>query len=210
MICGACGKTVPDESAFCLSCGARLVPAGRVVPVNGGGAQVPTPVALPGGGATTPASRARPERPAPPTRGRAAAAGGSVKQAYALSFRPIPDERLRYRLARFICERAPVHTLGEVQVGLTRGDFLTFLALSSDEAETTRQGILALGADPAQLTLAPATTADLLRPPGSLAATAKGAKRGMQGKDWAAVGLAVLMLFLFGLVVIRLFSGRGF
>jgi hypothetical protein len=210
MVCGACGKTVPDESAFCLSCGARLAPATKIAPVNGGGAPVPVTVPLPDQGAVRPGAGARAggRPPALPLAAGPAAAG--TKQAFALSFRPIPDERLRYRVARWVCDRAPAHALTEVQEGLTRGGFFTFLALTADEVETTRQGILGLGLAPAQITLAPATTADFLRPTGAAAARAAQPKRGMRGKEWVTLGIAVVMLFLFGLVVMRLFGGRGF
>ena len=212
MVCGACGKTVPDESAFCLSCGARLAPATKVAPVNGGGAPVPVTVPLPGQTGVQPGagtrSGGRPPGGLPRAAGPAAAAG--TKQPFALSFRPIPDERLRYRVARWVCEQAPAHALAEVQECLARGAFITFLALTADEAETTRQGILRLGLAPAQITLAPATAADVLAPTGAPGARTAEPKRGMQGKEWITLGVAVVMLFLFGLVVMRLFGGRGF
>jgi hypothetical protein len=155
-------------------------------------------------------TRAGSRPPTPPLAAGAAPDGAGTKQAYALSFRPIPDERLRYRVARWVCSRAPSHALTEVQEGLSRGDFLTFLALTADEAEAARQGVLSLGLVPAQLTLAPATTADFLRPAGSPGAVPAEPKRGMRGKEWTTLGVAVVMLFLFGLVVVRLFGGRGF
>ena len=198
--CAKCGKSLPDESAFCLACGAPLVPPARLASENGGTAPAPGRLAEPakagaGTGVLAPLAVSLP-------------AGGD-KQAYALSFRPIVDERLRYRVARWVCERATAHTLTEVQDGLQRGDFLTFLALTAAEAGTTRQGIQDLGVAPALVTLAPATTADFLR---STARAPRAGKvsRGMRRKDWAAVAIAVLMLFVFGLVMIRLFGGRGF
>ncbi|PYM56257.1 MAG: hypothetical protein DMD79_21790, partial [Candidatus Rokuibacteriota bacterium] len=197
--CAKCGKSLPDESAFCLACGAPLLPPAHLAPENGGTApgpgRLPEPaVAGAGSGVLAPPAVSRP------------AAGD--KQAYALSFRPLVDERLRYRVARFVCERATAHTLTEVQEGLQRGDFLTFLALTAADAEATRQGIQDLGVAPPLVSLAPATTADFMRsaarPPRAAAVG-----RGMRRKDWAAVAIAVLMLFVFGLVMIRLFGGRG-
>jgi hypothetical protein len=185
MVCPHCKRTVPDESAFCLACGARLTPPERPVPVNGGGAH--------------PTSETVPARVGP-----AGSPGG--RQAYALSFRPIADERLRYRVARWVCDHAPAHALAEVQSGLGRGDFVTFLALSSDEAETARQGIQALGVPPALIHLAPATFSDSLR----LEPRREESGKRITGKDWLTT-LAVLGGLLgFGFVLIRLFGGRGF
>ena len=200
MLCASCGKSVPDESAFCLACGARLAPAARLAPSNGGTAPAPAPLVA---GSRTGTEVRAPVVPAtltPP---------GSTRQAYALSFRPIGDERLRYRLARWVCERAPAHTLTEVQEGLQRGDFFTFLALTAAEAGTTQQGIEALGVASTLVSLAPATTADLMRSAARPAREVSG-RRTMKAKDWGAVVLAVVMLFIFGLVVIRMFGGRGF
>jgi hypothetical protein len=185
MVCPHCRKVVPEESAFCLACGARLTAADRPVPVNGGGAHR-APEAAPVRGEA-------PDRP-----------GG--RQAYTLSFKPIADERVRYRVARWVCDRAPAHALAEVQSGLGRGDFVTFLALSPDEAEAARQGIQALGVAPALVHLIPATFADGLRleprPP------EPGPR--ISGKDWLTT-LAILGGLLgFGLLLIRLFAGRGF
>jgi hypothetical protein len=84
------------------------------------------------------------------------------KQAWTLSFKPLADERLRYRVARWVCEHAPVHALAEVQAALMEGQFATFLALTADEAETARQRLQGLGAHPALWRLAPATNAELL------------------------------------------------
>lgn len=211
MVCGACGKAVPDESAFCLACGARLAPASKMTPVNGGGAAAAVTVPLRQAPADRTGAGVRAGvRPPGPSVAAGGAAGAGTKQAFALSFRPIPDERLRYRVARWVCERAPAHTLTEVQDGLARGDFLTFLALTGDEVEPTRQGVLALGLVPAQLTLAPATAADFMRPAGPAGARAGTAKRGMRGKEWITLGVAVVMLALFGFVMMRLFGGRGF
>ncbi|HSE94780.1 MAG TPA: zinc ribbon domain-containing protein [Methylomirabilota bacterium] len=185
MVCSHCTRVVPDESAFCLGCGARLTAAERPAPVNGGGAH-----------------------PAPETVSVRAGPPGSPggRQAYTLSFRPIPDERVRYRVARWVCDHAPAHALAEVQSGLGRGDFVTFLALSPDEAETARQGIQALGVPPALVHLIPATFAEglLLEP-----RRQESGKR-ITGRDWLTT-LAVLGGLLgFGLLLVRLFGGRGF
>lgn len=198
MICPRCQTTIPDVSSFCLSCGARLVQAARLVPVNGGG---PAPRAAEGI-AEGPSSSvvATPLEASETPEGR---------QAYALSFRPIADERLRYRVARWVCDRAPAHALSEVQEGLMRGDFLTFLALTPEEAEVARQGIHRLGLAPALLHLTPATANDRLLPEQRTERRVKGA-RASKGKEWAAVLVALGALFVFGLVVMRLYAGRGF
>jgi zinc-ribbon domain len=202
MLCASCGKSVPDESAFCLACGARLAATARLAPSNGGTAPAPAPAPAAAG------SRAGTEVRAPAAPA-ALTPPGSARQAYALSFRPIADERLRYRLARWVCERAPAHTMTEVQEGLERGAFFTFLALTAAEAGTTQQGIEALGVASTLVSLAPATTADLMRSAAGPAREASG-RRTMKPKDWAAVALAVVLLFIFGFVVIRMFGGRGF
>ena len=87
-----------------------------------------------------------------------------TKQAYALSFSPLGDERLRYRVARWVVDRAPAHALTEVQEDLAHGTFVTFLALTADEAEVARQGIHGLGVAPPLLRLAPASMAEMLLP----------------------------------------------
>ena len=123
-----------------MACGARVAPS--LTPRDGNGA----------GAAPAPAAAA-PDAVPPGT-----------KQAYALSFSPLVDERLRYRVARWVVERAPAHGLTEVQEDLEHGTFVTFLALTADEAEVARQGIHGLGVAPPLLRLAPATTAQMLLP----------------------------------------------
>lgn len=180
MVCAGCQAAVPDESTFCLACGARLVQSERLESTNGGG----SPLA---------------PAPAPP----------GAKRAYALAFRPIPDERLRYRVARWVAERAPAHPLAEIQEGLTRGSFLTFLALTPEEADLARQGIERLGIAPALVSLAPATGAEVLAPEGGGARRAKGGAAGMSN-NWIvalAVGGGLLVV---GLVLMRFLGGRGF
>ena len=169
---------------FCLACGTQLP---RVVtPRDGNGAGTPP--------ATGPA------RPAAPP--------GS-KQPYALSFGPLVDERVRYKVAKWVVERAPAHPLTEIQDGLQHGTFVTFLALTSDEAELARQGIHGLGVAPTLLRLAPATTAEMLVPE-------RPARRGASEKrstglgDWRTLAAAAVGLLIFGLVVVRLIGGRGF
>jgi hypothetical protein len=186
MICATCQVTVPDDSTFCLRCGARLIPVERVVPVNGGKGAA---LAMPAGRATTPVVR--------PTVGSAvgAAAGPAGKQAYSLSFKPLSDERLRYRVARWVCEVAPAHPISEVQQNLLTGQFATFLALTPQEAETAGQRIQALGAHPALWRLAPASTAELLLPE-----KAPGKPEWSAQKKFAVVGISLLILFLFGAI----------
>ncbi len=177
MICANCRVTIPDESTFCLRCGTRLVPVERLAPVNGGQGR---PVALIGA--------KRPVAAAPrPT----AAPGG--KEAYALSFRPLVDERVRYRVARWVCEVAPTHQISEVQQGLTIGGFATFLALTPAEAEVTRQRIQALGAHPELWQLAPAVIADVLMPERPRSTKQEWSPQ----KKFAAVGIGLLIFFLF-------------
>jgi hypothetical protein len=181
--CPKCRTAVPDQSVFCLACGAQLprVPSGD----NGNGAG--------------PASAA----PAPP-----AAPPGS-KQPYTLSFGPLVDERLRYKVAKWVAERAPAHALTEIQEDLQHGTFVTFLALTSDEAELARQGIQGLGVAPALLRLAPATTAEVLLPerrPRRAASEPRATGLG----DWRTLVAAAVGLLIFGLVVVRLVGGRGF
>jgi hypothetical protein len=182
--CPKCRTAVPDQSAFCLACGARLTSSLTPRDGNGVGAAPPTAAAL----------------PAPPP---------GAKQAYALSFGPLVDERLRYRVARWVVDRAPAHGLTEVQDDLQHGTFVTFLALTSDEVDVARQGIEGLGVAPALLRLAPATTAQMLlteRRPRAGAAQ----KRPVGLGDWRTLVAAAVGLLVFGLVVVRLFGGRGF
>lgn len=195
MVCPRCQKVVPEESAFCLACGAPLAPAERPEPVNGRGGHGPA-AAIPAVAAGVPVAAAGPaERP-----------GG--RQAYTLSFRPIVDERVRYRLARWVCEHAPAHELPDVQSGLSRGDFVTFLALTADEAERARQGLQALGVAAGLVNLAPATLTEALvleRP-----ARGTSGRRTLSGKDWVTSLAIAGALLGFGFVLMRLFGGRPF
>jgi hypothetical protein len=198
MVCPRCQQVVPEESAFCLACGARLAPAERPEPVNGRGAPGPAPAASAVAAGVPAAAAGSAESPAGP--------GG--RQAYALSFRPIVDERVRYRLARWVCERAPAHELPDVQSGLSRGDFVTFLALTTDEAERARQGLQALGVAAGLVNLVPATLTESLmleRP-----ARGGGGKRTMSGKDWVTTLAIAGALLGFGFVLMRLFGGGPF
>ena len=187
MLCAKCQAGVPDESLFCLRCGARLAPGPALAPRNGGGG---APRAAPPAVVTGPAPT--PVLAAPP------ATGPGGKQAYALSFKPLTDERLRYRVARWVCEQAPAHGLTEVQESLLRGDFTTFLAMTGVEAEAARQRIQALGAHHALWRLAPATAAELMLPERP-ARKAKGAPWSLQ-KKLAAVGIGLAALFFFGIM----------
>jgi hypothetical protein len=195
--CPQCQTAVPERSVFCLACGARLAPVPSAPDGNGtarGGRPLQGPVAA-GGSAAVPVTV--PPTPAP-----------GVKQPYALSFRPLVDERLRYRVARWVVERAPAHSLTEVQEGLQDGTFFTFLALTPEEAETARTRILGLGVAAALLQLAPATTAQLMLP---RPARAKPAERVSLGAaQWGGIAAAAVGLLLFGLILVRLFGGRGF
>jgi hypothetical protein len=162
-----------------------------------GTAHAPAPVVP---GTATPAAGPSPAAaPVPP----------GTKQAYALSFSPLVDERLRYRVARWVVERAPAHALTEVQEDLQHGTFLTFLALTANEAEVAREGIRGLGVAPPLLRLAPATTAQMLLP-------ARRARPGAQEKrpirlgGWRVLVAAAVGLLIFGLVVLRLIGGSGF
>jgi hypothetical protein len=181
--CPKCRAAVPDESVFCLACGTRLAPAPAARPANGAGR---APVAV----------------VAPP-------AAASGRKAYTLSFAAIPDERLRYRLARWVVERAPAHPLAEVQEELQRGVFATFLALTADEADAARQGLQGLGVAPAVIRLAPTTEGELLltaRAPRAAAASARSRGR----LDWRVLAIAAAGLSLFALVVARFIGGGGF
>lgn len=184
MTCPKCRTTVPDQSVFCLACGAQLPRVPTRHNGNGAGAApatVPPPPAAPPGG----------------------------KQPYTLSVGPLVDERLRYKVAKWVAERAPAHALAEIQDDLQHGTFVTFLALTSDEAELARQGIQGLGVAPAMLRLTPATTAEMLLPE-------RGPRRGASEPrstglgDWRTLVAAAVGLLIFGLVVLRLVGGRGF
>jgi len=191
MTCPRCQAAIPDESVFCLRCGHRLPPP-VAVGRNGGGGRAPASPARPSPAPASPGpAPARPAPAVPP------AAPGS-KQAWTLAFKPLADERLRYRVARWVCEQAPVHALGEVQEALLGEGFATFLALTAAEAEAARQRIQALGAHPALWRLAPATTAELLLPERRSARAAKA--EWSPRRRFAAVGIALLCLFLFGAV----------
>jgi hypothetical protein len=187
MICPKCRTSVPDQSAFCLACGAPLAP--QPIPGNGNAPGVAGPAV---------AEAAAGSRGAPP--------GG--KQAYTLSFGPLVDDRLRYKVAKWVVERAPAHPLAEIQEGLQRGTFVTFLALTTEEADAARHGIHGLGVAPALLRLTPATTAQMLlldRPQRDAAR-----KRPVGLADWRAVLAAGVGLLIFGLVIVRFIGGRGF
>jgi hypothetical protein len=171
-----------------MACGARVAPVPS--PRDGNGT----------GGAPATAGPATVAPPAVPP---------GVKQAYALSFSRLADERLRYRVARWVVERAPAHGLTEVQEDLEHGTFLTFLALTADEAEGARQGIQGLGVAPPLVRLAPATTAEMLLP--DRRARPKAQERRTIGLgDWRTLIAAAVGLLIFGLVVVRLIGGRGF
>ncbi len=184
MRCPRCQAAVPAESIFCLHCGARLA---APVPLNGGGARPAGP----------------PPAPPPP------AAAATPKQAYALAFQALTDERLRYRVARWVCEVAPAHGLAEVQAGLLRGDFATFVALTPEEAEAARRRVAGLGVHPALWRLTPAGDVDRLRPEPPPPPTARAAGWSPPQR-FAAVGIGLVLLFLFGLVLHRLYGGSGF
>jgi hypothetical protein len=187
--CPKCQVAIPDESAFCLRCGARLA-APATVPRNGGGGGTsvkPVPMPRPGPARTAATAPAPATTPAVPPGG---------KQAWTLSFKPLADERLRYRVARWVCEHAPVHALGEVQTALLEGQFATFLALTSDEAETARQRLQALGAHQALWRLAPATAAEMLMAERPRATGAKTPRKPGQKMLVFAIGLVVLFVFL--------------
>jgi hypothetical protein len=200
MICAKCHSTVPEESLFCLRCGTRLGPTPAQASPNGRGA-LPGPTAAPAkpsagaARATAAAPAAAPTPSVPP--------GG--KQAYTLAFKALADERLRYRVARWVCEQAPAHPLTEVQEGLLRGDFATFLALTHDEAESARQRIQALGAHPALWRLHPATVADML----VAERRERTPKAGWSArKKVAAVGIGLAALFVFGAMAAQQYGNR--
>jgi hypothetical protein len=187
MTCPKCRTAVPDQSVFCMACGARVAPS--LLP-NGNGAAKPALAAVL-------APVGAPAAPAPPP---------GTKQAYSLSFSPLVDERLRYKVAKWVVERAPAHALTEVQEDLAHGTFMTFLALTADEAEGARQGIHGLGVAPPLLRLAPASTAEMLIPRGR---PKKPERRSGLG-DWRTLVAAAVGLLVFGLVVVRRIGGRGF
>ena len=181
-----------------MACGARLSPSLTSRDGNGvGTAQTPATVA--------PATVAPSAGPSV----AAASAPPGTKQAYALSFLPLADERLRYRVARWVVERAPAHALTEVQEDLQHGTFLTFLALTANEAEVAREGIHGLGVAPPLLRLAPATTAQLLLPTPRARPGAQ-EKRPVRLGGWRVLVAAAVGLLIFGLVVLRLIGGSGF
>ena len=186
MTCPKCRTAVPDQSVFCLACGFQL-PRNRTAHDGNG---------------TATESGAAPAGPAP-----AVGPPGS-KQPYALSFGPLVDERLRYKVAKWVVDRAPAHPIAEVQDDLRQGTFVTFLALTSDEAESARQGIHGLGVAPALLRLAPATTAQMLLPERPRPKAA--AKRSTGLGDWRTLVAAAVGLLIFGLFVVRMLGGRGF
>jgi hypothetical protein len=168
------------------------VPLARVAPVNGDkghAAAIAVEAAERPAGRRATAGAARP------------AAGAGGKEAYALSFKALADERLRYRVARWLCEVAPVHHVGEVQQGLAAGSFATFLALTAAEADAARQRIEALGAHPALWQLKPAGAALQFLLPGP-----RRAERGEAGwspqKKLTAVVAAIVIMFVFGAVVL--------
>jgi hypothetical protein len=172
------------------------------------GARLTGPTVRDGNGAGAPPIPIPEAAPLPATAGAPTLAPPGTKQAYALSFGPVADERLRYRVARWIIERAPAHALGDVQEDLQRGTFVTFLALTAEEAEAARQGIHGLGVAPPLLRLAPATTAEMLLPERRARPKAKEARTGLG--DWRMLLAAAVGLLIFGLFVMRLIGGRGF
>lgn len=163
-----------------MACGTRLSPG--TTPRDGNGS-----------GTLTAAAPAAP--PAP-----------GAKQPYSLAFGPLADERLRYRVARWVVERAPAHGLAEVQDDLQHGTFVTFLALTAEEAEVARAGIQGLGVAPPQLRLTPATMAEMLLP----ARPKSQEKAAIAFGNWRTLVAAAIGLLLFGFVVVRLIGGRGF
>jgi hypothetical protein len=189
VICRQCQASVPEESAFCLRCGTRLVALERLAPVNGDKGHAPA-------GAPGRPVAARTAAGAP----RPAAAPGS-REAYALSFKALADERLRYRVARWLCEVAPAHQVGEVQQGLAAGSFATFLALTEAEANAARQRIEALGAHPALWQLKPAGAALMAFLPEPRRA-ATGEAGWSPQKKLAVLVAAIAVIFVFGAVVL--------
>ena len=182
-----------------MACGARLTPSLTPRDGNGAGA-VPVPATVP----AEPAARPAPAPTTVPT-----SVPPDTKQAYALSIGPLADERLRYRVARWVVERAPAHALTEVQDDLAHGTFLTFLALTADEAEVAREGIHGLGVAPPLLRLAPATTAQMLLPARQPRKKAN-EERGFRLGNWRTLIAAAIGLLIFALVLLRLIGGSGF
>ena len=167
-----------------MTCGARLAPSLTLRDGNGTGAMSAGAVAAP------------------------AEAPAGTKQAYALSFSPLVDERVRYRVARWVIERAPAYDLADVQEGLTRGTFVTVLALTTDEADVARQGIEGLGVAPSLVRLAPATT-DMFLPERRTRSKPQ-ERRSVGLGDWRTLVAAAVGLLVFGWVVVRLVGDRGF
>ena len=167
-----------------MTCGARLAPGLTLRDGNGAGATSVRAVTAPAGVPT------------------------DTKQAYALSFSPLIDERVRYRVARWVIERAPAYDLAEVQEGLTRGTFVTVLALTTDEADVARQGIDGLGVAPPLVRLAPATAEMFL--PERRTRPKPQERRSVGLGDWRTLVAAVVGLLVLGLVVVRLVGDRGF
>jgi hypothetical protein len=192
MDCPQCARPVPDESSFCLHCGRRLGTEERRAPRNGGG----PPAAEPAIAAATPAGPADPGAPAGP--------GG--KRAYAVSIRALADERLRYRVARWVCGVAPAHQIAEIQADLTLGGFSTFLALTPEEAEETRQRIEALGVHPSLLRLAPATEAELLAPASPRAARDPAKSATSFKQTLIVIGVMAAVCLVVGVVWLRLYG----
>jgi hypothetical protein len=195
--CPKCQTAIPDESAFCLRCGARMTAPATVHRnggVVGGGAVKPVAMPRPVAARTTAAPAAAPTPTVPPI----------GKQACTLSFKPLADERLRYRVARWVCEQAPIHALGEVQTALLEGQFATFLALTADEAETARQRLQGLGVHPALWRLAPATAAEMLVAERPRPASAK--KPRTTGQKIMVVAIGLVVLFVFGAVAAKRFQ----
>jgi hypothetical protein len=133
-------------------------------------------------------------------------AGPGGRRAYAVSIRALGDERLRYRVARWVCEVAPAHTLSEVQAALAQGGLSTLLALTPEEAEDTRQRIEALGVHPSLLRLQPATEAELLMPANPRPAKQKATSEAGLRQTFVVIGIMVAVCIVVGLVWLRLYS----
>jgi hypothetical protein len=206
MTCPQCETAVPEESVFCLRCGARVTPPPRLGPSNGGSGSPSRAAGVPESTWSS-APVARGPAPAAPATAEAPAMPPGVKQAYALSFKALSDERLRYRVARWVLEQAPAHSLADIQERLARGDFATFLALTAEGAETARQRIQGLGVHPALWRLAPATTAELLVP--ELPSRKPPKEEWSPQKKIAAVAIGLLALFLFGALASYRFLSTG-
>jgi hypothetical protein len=183
MDCPQCARPVPAESVFCLHCGRRLGPEERRAARNGGG----PPAAEPAVAAAAPA-------------------GPGGKRAYAVSIRALADERLRYRVARWVCGVAPAHQIAEIQADLTLGGFSTFLALTPEEAEETRQSIEALGVHPSLLRLAPATEAELLAPASPRAAKDPAGSPTSLKQTLIVIGVMAVVCLVVGVIWLRLYN----